>query len=372
MKSNLRLSIALLGLAAALPSQAFEIPIADFVKTPDGSTTAFSQGTDVKALNGNVSVLNSDGEVIYVIATYNFGLGSDVHLDAGFSTSTAPTSANRLGIRIEDTGQVTWLGSGDPSRTSFNFAKDMGADTGGGSGETVTVLMRIDWDASRVGSPPNLGSAWINPAFSSEEGVGLERDAGDMSTIWDSKQFSGFAQVISNQSTPAPPAAGDSSITDTVILTGADASFPRALEYAVDGGPTAAGTVSAYISTVSASPILVADDNATASTITVTLTDSAGDPVAGKVVSLASDGDAGITTGDNISDANGVVTFSVTSGTSGAQEFTATDVTDSNLVLYQTTTVTFETPGTIDPDASTVVASLPMSRRMVPRLPRSL
>ncbi len=352
MKSKLRLSIALLGLAAALPCQSAEIAIDDFSPTPDGSTTTFSQGTDVKTENGGVNVLAGTTDMAYVITTFTFGTGSDAHLQAGWSTAAIPTSTNRLAIRVEDTGQVTWQGSGDTSRTSFDFAQDM-------AGETVTLLMKFDYDVNRntANADDTLANTWVNPTNSSVEGADLGRAAGDLSTIWNSSGFVGFAQLVYNESTPNI-AGAESSITDTTILTGADATWPRALEWAL-GGPTSPGTVSAFISTVSASPILVANDNTTTSTITVTLTDSAGDPVAGKEVSLASDGDANITTGDNISDVNGEVTFAVKSGTESVQEFTATNVTDSNLVLYQTATVTFEPVGTIDPDTSTVVASLP-------------
>src|SRR5205814_1486125 len=46
------------------------------------------------------------------------------------------------------------------------------------------------------------------------------------------------------------------------------------------------GAVSASISTVSASPSAVVADGSTSSTITVTLTDAGGNPVAGKTVTL--------------------------------------------------------------------------------------
>ena len=175
---------------------------------------------------------------------------------------------------------------------------------------------------------------------------------GDLHSLWNAFDYFYLTQEIQNQGTVG--GSGNNTITDTPVLTGAEATFPRALKYALEGGPTAAGVVSAYISTVSAPPILVPNDGSTASTITVTLTDSAGNPVAGKVVSLASDGDATITdVGGPVTDVNGQVTFTVQSDTVGTEIFTASDETGTpppaSIPVTQTAQVVFTevspTPG---------------------------
>ena len=115
-------------------------------------------------------------------------------------------------------------------------------------------------------------------------------------------------------------------------------------EIDVFGQPSVPLVGNAASSTVTASPTTVANDGVSTSTITVTLKDAASIPVVGKTVTLASSR----TTTDTISPASGVsnisgvVTFTVKSTTPGTAVFTATDVTDSNLVLGPSTaSVTF-------------------------------
>jgi kumamolisin len=107
------------------------------------------------------------------------------------------------------------------------------------------------------------------------------------------------------------------------------------------------GPVSNTLSTVSANPGSVASDGVQSSTVTVTLKDANGNGVAGKAVSLAKSAGSGApNTGaaSGPSSGSGQVTFSVTSTTAGTDTFQATDTSDGNLVINQTTTITF-TPG---------------------------
>ena len=115
-------------------------------------------------------------------------------------------------------------------------------------------------------------------------------------------------------------------------------------EIDVAGVPSAPLVVAAGTSTVTASPTTVANDGVSTSTITVALKDAAGIPVVGKTVTLASSRTTTdtISPASGISNGSGVVTFSVKSTTAGMAEFTATDVTDSNLVIAPSTaSVTF-------------------------------
>ena len=353
MKLKPRLNSALIALAAALSCQAAEIDLPDYSLVPDGQNlTTTIQNTNVSTLNGGSVLPGSGTPVVYVVSTFSFGAASDAHLQWQFYVNE--TSAPRLGVEVNDDGLVQFLGSNDSTRTSFNLARNM-------AGETITLLAKLSYDQNHNvtygkanASDDTVMNVWVNPTGSDVEGSGLS--AGDLSTIWNSAGFNWFRQVIQNQLTPGT--AGASSITSTTILTGADATFANALSLATGGAPP--GPVSAATSTVSASPAAVPADGTSPSTITVTLRDAGGSPVAGKEVALSGNRSATITTSNNISNASGVVTFTVRSGTVGVEQFTATDVTDGNLVITQTASVDFQAPvvvGPVNAGTSTVTAS---------------
>ena len=104
-------------------------------------------------------------------------------------------------------------------------------------------------------------------------------------------------------------------------------------------------------STVVASPNKIAADGAAKSTVTVTLRNSVGMPLPGKLVSLANTTGPGTPTidpaqsGSDTTNANGVATFLVSSTTIGTNVFTATDTSDS-VVVTQTASVEFVDPTT--------------------------
>lgn len=202
------------------------ISLSDYSFTPDGSTSTNIQQTDIATPNGgNVLPAGASTHVAYLVTTYNFGEVSDAHLQTSFrATGGQP----RLGIRIQDTGQVEFTGTGDSTRTSFNFSQDM-------AGQTVVLLAKLHYDPTHNvtygktnANDDTLMNVWVNPTASSVEGSG--QSAGDMQTVWNSATFGFFNQEILNQSTPGT--AGASSITDTVILTGSDATFANALQAA--------------------------------------------------------------------------------------------------------------------------------------------
>ncbi|HNQ89803.1 MAG TPA: Ig-like domain-containing protein [Verrucomicrobiota bacterium] len=119
-----------------------------------------------------------------------------------------------------------------------------------------------------------------------------------------------------------------------------------------------AGPVDLAISTVRATPASASADGSSTSTITVTLRDSVGIPVAGKNVTLANTAgpQAAVIAppGAQTTDVDGRAAFTVSSSTAGTEVFTATDTTDS-LVLAETASVTFVSLP--DAAASTVAAS---------------
>ena len=90
-----------------------------------------------------------------------------------------------------------------------------------------------------------------------------------------------------------------------------------------------AGAPDGNASKLSATPANVPADGTTASTITVTLLDHGGSPVAGKVITLTpSGGNSKVTTVSGTTDSAGVATFSVTDTTAEVVTYIATDTTD--------------------------------------------
>ena len=117
-----------------------------------------------------------------------------------------------------------------------------------------------------------------------------------------------------------------------------------------------ATAVSTANSTVTASPATVTADGTSTATVTVTLKNASNAAVAGQTVTLASSRGASdtISPASGISDASGVVTFTVKSTTLGASVFTAS-VTSDSLVVVQTATVNF-IAGAVNAANSTVTA----------------
>ncbi len=236
MKSTL---LALFVTLAASTAQAAIINIADYSLTPDGTNVATTfQNTNVNTLNGGPVLPGSGTPVVYYVTTYTFGANSNAHLQTQFFANEA--SAPRLGIEVNDDGLVTILGSGNTNvsptffQTNFNLGQDL-------AGQTVTLLAKLSYDANNSvtnsqtnASNDTIMNVWVNPTSASVEGSGLY--AGDLHTIWNSAGFNWFRQNIQNQNTPGT--AGDSSITNTVILTGSDATFANALAVATIPEPS--------------------------------------------------------------------------------------------------------------------------------------
>ena len=110
-----------------------------------------------------------------------------------------------------------------------------------------------------------------------------------------------------------------------------------------------AGSVDGNQSALAASPTAVAADGSAASTVSATINDHFGNPVAGKSVTLSQGaGRSVITPASAVTDVHGVATFSVTDTTAEFVTYAALDVAD-NLTISQTAKVTFGTPPPILP-----------------------
>ena len=171
--------------------------------------------------------------------------------------------------------------------------------------------------------------------------------------------FNGLMYAPGNTSTISFHNSDNSHTYTGAIITGGTLDFNgdevinyNAATQAAIGAISTCGAASASISTAVAVPNLMAADNTTLSTITVTLKNSDGNLLAGKTVTLAQTGSSTISAASGPSNASGVVTFTVKSAVVELVFYTATVVTDG-ITLGQKPTVKF----TVNTAGSSVVAS---------------
>lgn len=215
-------TIGLSGVAA----RSAVINATDSSYTPDGTTGSSVVSTDIATPNGG-NVLTTSGSTVYFVTTFTFGANSLADLRAQFLATNA---ADRIGVEILNNGIVQTTGTGKPLRSSTDLT------AGTMAGQTVVLLAKLYYDTNNNvtygaagSSDDTLMNVWINPDNTDVEGSGLS--AGDIYAVWNSSIFAGWKNTVFNKSTPA--SAGASSITDTVILTGADATFANALALAI-------------------------------------------------------------------------------------------------------------------------------------------
>ena len=359
MTSKLLPSIAFLVLVTALPCKAEIYTFADFTRAAGGAAITTTHdfvpnegwsGTPPNTTAGENS-LYLKATVSWTATTGNIGtfnIRFNQNDDAGAARLGMGKSTNTAGSGFDFITSNTII---DPDGAGPATARPTIVPFNANTINSVTLVMKIDH--TKAGTSPGgdwwfgteglqssaVGFMWINPNLTAPE----------------ASQFTPWAAWRSGNASYS----GVSFITDTDAV---NLTFSNIAIYTGNDTPfaTSTGIVSATNSTVSASPVAVPADGTSTSTITVTLKDTGNSPVAGKEVSLAGNGSATITTSNNTSNASGVVTFSVKSSTVGTETFTATDVTDSNLVITQTANVNFQTPvvvGPVSASNSTVVAS---------------
>lgn len=240
-----KLAAAALATASA---HAAVINIADYSLVPNGLNDPATTFQNTSLGSNILPAVN--GTVIYVVTTFTFGAASDAHLQWQFSTVN--TSGNRLGIEVQDTGLVQTIGMTDgylqavgaPKKSNVNLATDM-------AGQTITLLAKFYYNSAvstdlgaRTAALPagadstaddTIMNVWINPSLSDVEGDISSHAAmlgnGDMYAVWNSTGYAHFRQTIQNQLTPGT--SGTSTIGNTVVLTGTDATFANALAIAV-------------------------------------------------------------------------------------------------------------------------------------------
>jgi hypothetical protein len=283
--------------------------------SPDG--TAFQEGYNY-VLFENVEA--TVGGVISFTATGN---------GAGLPQDGNSRRVHLNGLQIEKTTPPVIGVVDDAMSTVGSSPATVFAD--GVLTSAVTVTLR---DANGIGVP--------------NKNVTLANTSGPQAATIDpltAVTTNGAGQAVFNVSsdTPGIEVFTATDVTDTLTLT--DTASVEFLEVGV--------LTDAAQSTVVASPTSVLANGSSVSTITVTLRDANGFPVAGNNVTLANSGGPQAATisplGAVTSDANGQAVFSVSSITPGAEEFTATDTTDS-IGVTQIATVGF-----IDPNAPKLI-----------------
>ena len=290
-----------------------------------GRTVVF--GTSGGTSTGTVSTTSDGGN-----GTYS---ASFTGLRAGTATTVTALIDSTPFLGTSPTIQVQ-VGAISLTQSSLTASSD---ELTAGNAATLTVVLKdandnLILDASKASS--------LTAAMSAAT-AGLSQAS-----------FSSFAPVVGNdgtyQSTAVATAAGSSN-TMRVTLAGSGVLSTQ------PSWRVSPGSVSATVSTVSASSSSVIDDGVSTATITVTLKDQYSNLVSGKALSLASSraGLDTISAASGTSDSNGQVTFTVKSSTSGNSVFTATNSTDS-LEMTPTATVSF-IAGPVIASNSTIVNS---------------
>jgi hypothetical protein len=163
--------------------------------------------------------------------------------------------------------------------------------------------------------------------------VTLSAASGSHATITPSSAVSsisnGTAVFALTDSVPEPLTLTATDTTDGVVIT-----QPATINFAV---PPAANAG------ISVNPTSVPADGVSAATITVTLKDASGKPTPGKSVSIEDGAAHAVITGpaSGVTDANGQIQFSATDQVNETVTFTAIDVTDGNLPVPGSGTVTY-------------------------------
>jgi len=246
--------VAVIAFAAGSASAAV-INVPDYSLEPDGTDYGTSssylitedQRTDINAANGGTIVKSTDPVAFYV-TTFSFGADTSADMYLNFTFSAGQ---DRLGIKVTPAGSATVHGGGGTVQ-SYTHGSSL-------VGQTVTIIGKFEYDATYSdtysrsnANDDTIATFWINPTSSDTEGSGLPDGyagvananfTGDVAGVpWNSSQFYLLKQRIDNNFTPGT--AGTSSILNTTVLTGADATFANALAIATIPEPTSLALLS--------------------------------------------------------------------------------------------------------------------------------
>ncbi len=355
-----------------------------------------------------------DGVTLTSTASVTFGAPLTVSASASTITaSPSPALTGSAGTAVTVTlvasngtspisGKVVTLSFNSPSGTASITGGDTAVSDGSGKAAfavTDNMAESVTFSATDTTDGVNLDAKTV-VAFDTPPPPTVSPTASTVTISGSPAPADGFTEaivnvtVINTASSPvsgvavtvtASPnknvlvdAVGGSNLTNSQggVQFGVRGTIAEMLTFTVSVGkvtltshPTAiftAGSADANQSTVSASPVNVAANGTSASSVSITLTDYFGNPVAGKAITLAPSAGssvsvpiqvtAGVSPG--ITDSKGVARFSVTDAKTEVVTYSATDSADG-LLLSQLASVTFGTPPPVLPVKadSTVVAN---------------
>lgn len=274
--------------------------------------------------------------------------GSDTITPASAVTNAAGIATFAVRSNLAGVSTYTATETGTPvviaQQPTVAYAAGM---TDATNSTVVLTPTSIAADGSTIGITVTLLDAFMNPVPGKSVSVSSSRGGTDtIVNIVGTSDGSGVATFTIASTTIGAAILTIQDTTDMVTL----ATMPTATFTAPPVSPT--------LSTVVPAPAAVLADGLTQSTVTVTLLDTMSNPVAGKVVTLASSRGATDTIGvlSGTTDGAGQATFTVVSTTSGLATLSATDVTDA-IPITNTGALTF-TAGPADPTLSTVSPSV--------------
>lgn len=189
----------------------------------------------------------------------------------------------------------------------------------------------------------NDGTWYLSSSFANAAGIfSIANLASESFGVWNSPGSTPFGAVPATFPTAGSTLAKIQAVGIYFLSSRDNSGLAQCMLQSLVVSATSAplSPVHAGNSTVTASPASVVADGVAASTITVTLKDASNQAVTNKSVTLASSRGAvdTIAAASGPSDANGVVTFTILSSTSGAATISATG---DGVALNQTATVTF-------------------------------
>ena len=282
-----------------------------------GKTVTLGQAGGSSTISSASGPSNASGVVTFTV--------KDATAEAVTYTATDTTDS----VTVTQTATVTYQGGTPTAAQSTVSASPTSVLDNGVATSTVTVTLLDSAGNPVSGKTVTLGQAGGSSTIGAASGT---------------SNLNGVVTFIVKDAKAEAVVYTANDITDSVFVT-------QTATVTFQGG-----TVTAAQSTVSASPTSVLDNNTATSTITVTLLDSAGNPVSGKTVTLGqAGGNSTISAASGTSDLNGVVTFTVKDTKAEIVHYTATDTSDS--VTVTQTALVFYQGGAVTAAQSTVSAS---------------